>query len=163
VANPKPVAVAEPVEQEVVSQDERDARLASTIAKAVADATVQVNERLNPHEARFPKPHSPFNPEGLAVRPKLTRKCYFAGGEMKPKTLTNAEINLLNKITRPGVFNKGKWRVRLQEDSGGTQRMFIDVPTKSIDDRMALPRSITELLNQILAEQAALDAAPAAR
>ncbi len=152
--------VAAPVEQPAF-QPGAEERFATAIANAVAQATVQVQERINPHEARFPKPHSAFNPEGLTVRPALTRKCYFAGGEMKQKTLKNSEILLLNQITKPGAYNGGKWRVIIRTDSGGQDRLFIELPTKSIDDRMALPRSLTEVLNQILSEQAALEAAAA--
>jgi hypothetical protein len=159
VAN-KPAVEQKPVEQ-AAFQPGAEERFATAIANAVAQATVQVNERINPHEVRFPKPHSAFNPEGLTVRPTLTRKCYFAGGEMKQKTLKNSEILLLNQITRPGAYNGGKWRVIIRTDSGGQDRLFIELPTKSIDDRMALPRSLTEVLNQILSEQAALDVAAA--
>ena len=142
------------VEENDAKQDAMTERIANSVAEAVAKATIAVNERISPVEKRSPGLVSPYNPEGLAVRPKLTSRYIFCGAEMKEKFLTNEEITLLNQVTEPGQFNKGKWKVRVRKDDGDAKTVFIDVPSKSIDDRMSLPPSLKSLLQQIIAEQA---------
>ena len=134
--------------------DDLTAKIAASVAQAVAEATVKVQERIAPVEARSASRKSPFNPEGLEVRPKLGRKYIFAGGEMEPKFLTNKEIETLNKITKPGTYHNGRWHVRVRKDDGGSETVFIDLPVKSLDDRMAIPHSLMSILDEIIAEQA---------
>lgn len=135
--------------------DDLTSKIAASVAQAVAQATVQVQERIAPTEARKPGRVSVFNPEGLEVRPKLGRRYIFCGGDMDEKFMTNREIDLCNKITEPGTFHKGKWHVRVRRDDGGNDTVFIDLPVKSIDQRMEIPNSLTAILNEIIEEQAA--------
>lgn len=139
-----------------VFTDDLTAKIAASVAQAVASATVQVQERIAPVESRKAGLRSPFNPEGLEVRPKLGRRYIFCGGDMEEKFLTNREIELVNKITKAGTYHNGKWHVRVRKDDGGNDTVFIDLPVKSLDDRMSIPHSLTVILEEIIAGQAAL-------
>jgi len=144
--------VADQKQTQQPSQEDFAAKIAASVAAAVADATVRVQERIAPIESRAAGLKSPFNPEGLKVRPKLERRYIFCGGEMSEEFLTNKEIELLNKINKPGEFNGGRWRVRLRRNDGGNDTIFIDLPVKELDQRMELPNTLTAILDQIIAE-----------
>lgn len=140
-------------------QDDFAARIADSIAKAVADATVKVQERIHPIEARASSKVSSFNPEGMEHRPKLQRRYLFSGAELKEKFLTNDEIVALNKISKPGDYHRNQWHVRVRRDDSDRETVLIDLPVKSIDQRMELPNSLIAIVDAILAEHAAKQAA----
>jgi hypothetical protein len=146
------VSVAD--KQEVNPSDEMVERIASSVAAAVSQATIQVQERISPLESRHSSKVSSFNPEGLKERPKLRARVIFGGGEMKEKFLTNDEIAALNSITEPGDYQGGRWHVRIRKDDSNKETIMVDFPSKTIDDRMELPRSMKAIIDTILAEVA---------
>lgn len=144
-ADPKPV--------QPQLTDELTAKIASSVAAAVAEATVKVQERIAPVESRHPSLASPFNPEGLKVRPRLARRYVFCGGDLHEGFLTNREIEALNRIAEPGEYHRGQWRVRVRRDDGGNETVFFELPVKEIDQRMELPNSMLAIINEIVAER----------
>lgn len=142
----------------VLQTDDLTAKIASSVAAAVAEATVKVQERIAPIESRTPSLFSVYNPDGRKVRPKLRTRIIFAGGELREDTLTNDEIELVNKVRKPGRYHGGQWAVRIRKDDSDVETVFIDFPSRSVDQRMVLPNSFTGIVQEILKEQ---DAAPA--
>jgi hypothetical protein len=119
--------------------------LATKIAVAVAEAVSSANAK------QFgPKDHYvPPRP-----RPPLNGEFYLSGGPLKPNTLTDEEIHALNRITKQGKYHNGQWLVRIREDFDGKRVTTIDVPCKTVDQRMALPPSLIGILSEIEAEAA---------
>jgi hypothetical protein len=129
-------------------------RLAASIATAVADAVVKVQERINPIEDRKASLTSSLNPSGKP-KPKLRRKVYFCGAELREKFSTPEEINALNAIDFTGDFHRKLWQVREANVGGSdTAALFINIPCKTIDQRMDLPNSLLAVLSEIQAERA---------
>jgi hypothetical protein len=119
--------------------------LATRIAVAVAEAVAGANaKQFGPQEVRF---------RVEPTRPKLNGEFYLSGGPLKPQQLSDAEIVALNKITVPGRYHGGKWIVRIRKDQDKTVTT-IDVPCKTIDQRMELPNSLIGILSEIEAEAA---------
>lgn len=137
----------------VEKQDDFAARIAESVAQAVASATVKVNETIRPNEQRKASKESVYNPEGSDVRPKLKNEYVFCGSRVSERQLTNEEIETFNLIETPGEYRGGRWKVRVRKDDGGRKSVFIDLPHKNIDDRMAVPSSLMAILNEILAER----------
>jgi hypothetical protein len=137
--------------QTAVADEER-------IATLVADAVVKVQERIAPIESRHPSLVSPFNPEGLKVRPKLDNRYVFCGAPCEENVLTNEEIRALNTITEPGSYRSGRWQVLVRSEADGKKTVFINIPHKTIDERMNMPHSLLAIIAEIQAEHAKLQA-----
>lgn len=140
--------------------------LVERVATAVASAVVGANAQDRAAQVKKTKPITNYaNPNGLAVRPKFVAKeVFFCGVRQKARQVTNSEILLFNQITEAGDYGPdGAWRVRRQRMGGPDEyRLFIDIPCKTLDQRMALPRSLSEILNVIIAQQAERSTKPAA-
>ena len=135
------------------SKDDFAARIAESVAKAVAQATVQVQERIAPVEKRSGTKVSFFNPEGIDPRPKLERAYIFCGAELKEKFLTNDEIAVLNKLKVPGDYHRGQWKVRVRNAGSDKETVVVELPVKDINQRMDLPRGLTAIVSEIIADQ----------
>lgn len=155
------------IEKPVESSVEKDAAfaavIASAVAKAVAETTAALQAKQSPPENRFPISRDSKNPEGLADkdRPKLRCRYFFCGAELEEKSMTNAEIRKVNEITVPGQYHKGQWRVRTRLDDDGVPTFFIDLPVKTLDQRMEIPRGLIAIIDEILAEEASRQPASA--
>lgn len=138
---------------------EKDAKfagiIAAAVAKAVAETTAALQAKQSPPENKFPISRDSKNPEGLADkdRPKLRCRYFFCGAELRAQDMTNAEIRKVNEITVAGVYHKGQWRVRTRLDDDGVPTFFIDLPVKTIDQRMDIPRGLIAIIDEILAEE----------
>lgn len=130
--------------------------IASSVAAAVAEATVKVQERIAPIQASKSSTVSSINPTG-GERPKLSRRTFFCGAEQNVKYLTNEEIGLFNQLTRDGSYGQhGGWRV-LTRKRGDKNIVFIDVPHKDINERMELPNSLVGILSMFIGYQEAAE------
>jgi hypothetical protein len=143
--------VAEQKQTAVVESEER-------IANIVADAVVKVQERIQPTEKREASLVSPFNPEGLKVRPKLENRYIFCGAPCEENILTNEEVRSLNTITEPGTYRGGRWQVLVRQEMDGKKTIFINIPHKTIDERMDMPHSLLAIIAEIKKEDAKLQA-----
>ena len=125
--------------------------LGKTSAEAMREAYRQ-QRRENPN---YPE-RSIFNPAGLfddagqAVAPKvkLAQPTFFVGVRLNEELMTVEEVELCNRFTESKVSRDGLWKVDL-EGQGRTARLKIDVPCKTVDDRMVLP-PFTHILRELL-------------
>ena len=145
-------------EKQIESRQDQDAALAAVIAgavaKAVAETQAALDEKKGPPENKFPVSKDYRNPEGLKVRPKLYAKFYFCGAELSADTMTNAEIAKLNQIKFPGDYHKNQWHVRMRRDDSDHVEVRIDLPVKTLDQRMDIPNSLVKIIDEILEEHA---------
>lgn len=144
--------------EDKASAGEKDAAyaamIASAVAKAVAESTAAIQEKLHPTEKREPSLISPFNPDGRKVRPKLNARYIFCGAELRADQMTNDEIEVMNKISKAGDYHKNQWHVRVKLDDSGKHTILIDLPVKTLDQRMEMPNSLIAIVQEILAEEA---------
>lgn len=115
--------------------------LGATSATAMREA-IRSQRKENPN---YPE-KSVFNPRGVfddegtpqAPKAKLSRETFFVGVRLSEETLTEEEIDLCNRFTGDKDSREGMWTARL-EQHGNKQRLYIAVPSKTVDDRMGLP------------------------
>lgn len=89
-------------------------------------------------------------------RSKLTRECYQNGFRMEASSLSNDEIDLLNKIDRTGRYINRMVEVIIQ-DAGTDEIVEIRFSNKTSDQRFELKgfvRNFLDMLQQITAAQA---------
>ncbi len=72
------------------------------------------------------KPHSSFHPT-KANYTKLTRETYQNGRILNDARLTDVEIGLLNKISRPGRYLKRKVEVVIRNTGGDLQDEVVEI------------------------------------
>lgn len=92
---------------------------------------------------------------------KLTRHVFQNGFQLNPSRLKNNQIELLNRLNRTGRYIERKIEVLIRED-GADEFIEIRYANKSADQRMELRgyiRNFTDMLEQIVKEQDALNAA----
>jgi hypothetical protein len=129
--------------------------LADKIAQAVAQATLSVQQRVRPIENLNPPVVTWNNPTGRTDRPKLRRETYFCGAAQTETQLSDQEIELFNQIAVPGRYHNRRWEVTIRDAGGSDEVLEIRVPVQGVDDKAALPHSLTALLREILDEAAA--------
>lgn len=86
---------------------------------------------------------------------KLRRKTYFCYAEQRDDTLTEAEVDAYNAITRSCTARDGAWTATIVRD-GTTEKLHVFVPGKTIDQRMELP-SLLDILAELKDGPAAVD------
>lgn len=116
---------------------------------------------------RAKKPHPRLDDDGNVIpnvdgplfhpKPQLVHKVFICGGPQHVEMLTPLEIELLNSFTRSVTAHNGSWVAMLRRD-GNTSVLTIDFPAKSIDDLQVLPRTLAELLAELLYGEEATDA-----
>lgn len=145
-------------EQTVETQPEEPSAsdILKALPKAIAEATIEIQNRHRLLEVPNPPKKSVFNPTG-GPRPKLARRVYFCGHVEEEGSLTNEEIELYNKV-RPGEYNGGQWKVTSRKN-GAVEEIFIALPVADPDQRMALPHKLSLILQQIVSEHDAQRAA----
>lgn len=127
----------------------------STILTENAKST---RKALRPENERHPD-ISALNPEGERdhPRPKLTRKCFFAGIELKADDLSRTEIELLNAFTHNCTAKNSQWKAEIRQ-KGSDGELHLMLPVASTDDRMDLPNGFTLILRELLGGTKAVDA-----
>jgi hypothetical protein len=123
---------------------------ADDLARAIAKATLEVQQATNPIENRNPPKTSVFNPSG-GPRPRLKRETIFCGAPQEEGNLKNEEIELLNQV-EPGFYHQGKWEVRRTVTGTGKETIDIRLPVAEVDDRMEIPHTLTLTIQEILRE-----------
>jgi hypothetical protein len=78
---------------------------------------------------------------------KLRRKTYFCYAEQRDETLSEAEVDAFNAITRSCTARGGAWTATVLRD-GTTEKLHIFVPGKTLDQRMELP-SVLDILAEL--------------
>ena len=96
------------------------------------------------------KPGSPWDPKDGSKKLKLKRKMYQHSIIMDPETLSNEEIDLLNKV-KVGRYLGDLVKIYRRKDHG----IDIDYPVKTASQRMRAAskfNSLTNLLQQCVEE-----------
>lgn len=93
-------------------------------------------------------------PEGDRKRPKpkLARETYFNGHRESAEELMPAEIDAYNAIQHSCEARDGRWTAVIKGN-----RLMIDVPTKTPDDRMDLPGGLVLILRELALGRRAAD------
>lgn len=152
---PVDASVDEDVKEMLEDLDEKPSSaeiLAEAIARATVKATREAEAEYRVFEIRTPPKRSVLNPTG-GPRPKLKCPVVFCGAPQYENSLTNEEIELFNKL-HAGRYEKGRWHVIVRDDGMGETQEHLEVriPVSSIDDRMALPGSLVDILKKIINE-----------
>ncbi len=117
------------------------ATMGSVSARATSDA-LRSQRKENPY---YPE-KSVYNPEGLyaddgtpkPAKVKLSRATFFVGVKLSDELMTADEIELCNRFTTDKTARNGTWKAEIVMH-GNQPRLYIDVPSKTIDDRNGLP------------------------
>lgn len=131
---------------------------ALTAAQPGAKALELLAERSAPKENPNYNERGPFQwAEGALVRPKpqLKRPTFFCGTRQRDDDLTPAEIEAFNAIDATRSTRGGLWTADLRQN-GSAVELHIDVPAKSVDDRMSLP-SLLEIVSELKGGEMAVD------
>lgn len=85
-------------------------------------------------------------PEGdlKAPKPKLARETYFNNHRESEDELTPLEIEAFNAITHTCEARGGSWTARVKGN-----RLLVDVPSQTMDDRMNLPDGLVLILTEL--------------
>jgi len=127
---------------------------ADQLQEVLAHNAQATRKALRPENERHPDV-SAFNPEGERdhPRPKLARKAFFAGIELKEDELTRAEIELLNRFSHACHARNGQWKAEIRDGA-----LLLSVPAATTDDRMDLPNGLSLILRELLGGEKAVDA-----
>lgn len=112
-------------------------------------------------EGSYP-PVSDFNRSGDYHKPKLRRKTFFVGAQMRNDMLTAREITLFNAINRSMEAEKGRWTAKVV-NNGTEQELHVMVPHREASDRMNLPTGMGHttglelILMKLIDGEAAID------
>lgn len=90
-------------------------------------------------------------------KPALIHRVMVCGGPMHTESLTPLEIELFNSFTRSVTAHNGTWVAMLRRD-GNSSTLTIDFPAKTLDHLQDLPRTLAELLGELLFGDEATDA-----
>jgi hypothetical protein len=139
------------VVRELVSAGRLDA---AAIAEVATKAGADVFEKLSGQwwDVRQYPGISVFNPLGEknAPRPELVGKVFWLGYLLHKDELTAPEIELVNQL-QPGIYHNGSWSVvNLRPGVANTQELLVLFPCKDPDARANLPRSMTEMLREMV-------------
>lgn len=137
--------------REMVSANRMDA---AAVAEVATKAGADVFEKLSGQWwdiGKYPGV-SVFNPLGEkhTPRPELVGHVFWLGYLLHKDELTKAEIDLVNQL-RPGLYHNGQWMVmNLRPGVANTQELLVLFPCKDPDVRANLPRSMTEMLREMV-------------
>jgi hypothetical protein len=90
-------------------------------------------------------------------KPALVHRVIVCGGPQHVESLTPLEIELFNSFTHSVTAHQGTWTAMLKRD-GTTSTLAIDFPAKTLDHLQDLPRTLAELLGELLFGDEATDA-----
>lgn len=113
------------------------------------------------------KPHPVYDGDGNLVagaegdlahpKPRLKHQVFICGGKQLEDSLTPLEIELLNSFDKSLSAKGGRWTAMVRRD-GNRSILTIDFPARTIDELQDLPRSLPELLSELLYGEEATDA-----
>lgn len=142
---------------------------ARTVRRANATAsglTTFAYDKRCPH-CKAVTPHPVVDEHGQVVpgkvgelahpKAKLKHKVLLCGGPQTEDILTPLEIELFNSFTHSTTAHNGTWTAMLKQD-GNTTVLSVDFPAKTLDQLAELPRSLAELLGELLYGDEATDA-----
>lgn len=125
-----------------------------------ATSQTAVRETLRQERAENPNYHerSAFNPPGvfddrgtpLAPKVKFRRATFFQGVRLAGELETPIEIELCNKFTDDKEAREGRWTARVENKGRPNERLYISIPSKTVDDRMENSLPFSLILRELL-------------
>ncbi len=113
------------------------------------------------------EPHPVLDKNGVVVpgvvgplahpKPKLKFETYVCGGKQFEDSLTPLELDLFNQFESSRTARGGTWSAVIKRD-GTTAKLFINFPSRTLDELQDLPRTLPEVLNELLFGEEAVDA-----
>lgn len=133
--------------------------------EATKQLTEQTSRTIRHSNAYTPEISAYSYPEGNVARPKPIlsdkkgnpRETFFCGIRQEESLMTPEEILAFNRITTPKTSRGGTWRADIQNAGMGLERLLVQVPNQSINERMELPSGIRVILLELEAGQEATD------
>lgn len=142
---------------------------ARTVRRANATSsglTTFAYDKRCPH-CKAVTPHPALDADGQVIpgqvgplahpKARLTHRVVLCGGPQTEDILTPLEIELFNSFTRSTTAHNGQWTAILKQD-GNSSVLAVDFPAKTLDQLAELPRSLAELLGELLYGDEATDA-----
>lgn len=135
------------------SIEEVVARLADIQAQTLAfqqQSLEQTRRVQRPENANHPEISAYSYPEGNLKHPKPTLKRLTFCNKVKQHEdlLTPEEIEAFNSFQVNSTARDGQWTAVI-EKNGTTERLLIDFPCKTPDDRMNLPNGLLLILKEL--------------
>lgn len=139
---------------------EREPTIAEVVAKladiqaqtlAFQQQSLQEDRRVRPREnVNHPEISAYSYPEGNRAKPKpkLLRVTYCNKVKQNEDLLTPEEITAFNSFTVNSSARDGAWTAVI-EKNGTTERLLIEFPCKTPDDRMNLPNGLLLILSEL--------------
>lgn len=130
--------------------------MGTTSAVAMREAyRLQRKENPNYPERSVFNPSGIFDDQGNPLPPKvkLSRPTFFVGVRLSEELMNVDEIELCNRLTEDRFSRDGVWKAEFV-GAGTQKRLMIDVPCKTVDDRMGLP-PFTHIIRELLLGQEA--------
>ncbi len=125
-----------------------------------ATSTTAVRETLRQERVENPNypERSVFNPAGvfddrgkaLAPKVKFRRATFFQGVRLAGELETPDEIELCNQFTQDKEAREGRWTARIEDKGRPNERLYIAIPSKTVDDRMENSLPFTLILRELL-------------
>lgn len=125
--------------------------LGKTSAEAMREAyRQQRKENPNYPEKSIFNPSGSFDDNGTALpaKVKLSRPTFFVGVRLSEELMTTDEIALCNRIVANKYSRDGQWKAEI-DGQGQQTRLKVEVPCKTVDDRMMLP-PFTHILRELI-------------
>jgi hypothetical protein len=122
-------------------------------------ASLEEDRRQRPRENAQDPGISAFSyPEGerLRPKPKLSRETFCNNVKQNEDVLKPVEIEAFNAFRYNCSARNGTWTARV-EPYGTTERLFVDFPVKTPDDRLNLPSGLPLILKELLGGPQAVD------
>lgn len=138
------------MKKQKIADNAPEAASQTDLAQALTEA-IKAAQPFRPKTILERTPQTPWSPPPGVPRAELRRPCYQHGNLIESQTVTNEEIELLNRL-KPGTYCDGRVKVRPRRDGGLT----IDYPVRTASQRIAMlayGRSFKELLERIIDEQ----------
>jgi|SRR5215831_688479 len=85
------------------------------------------------------------------------REVFFCGTRQDEEMLTPREIDLYNQITSSKLARNGDWRADVQQLGPSGERLLIQIPVKTINDKARLPQSLEICLLEFIGGRDAVD------
>jgi hypothetical protein len=125
----------------------------ATSATAVRE-TLRQERKENPSypERSVFNPRGVFDDHGKATEPKhrFRRATYFQNVRLGGELETETEIDLCNAFTEDKSAREGRWTARIEDKGRPSERLYIQIPSKTVDDRMENSLPFAMILRELL-------------
>lgn len=120
---------------------------------------LQRKENPNYPEQSVFHPRGKFDHEGIPLKPKATfkRPTFFMDVRLGGELETEDEIELCNRFTQDRLARNGKWKAIIKNKGELNEELHIEIPSKTMDDRMENAYPFAIILRELLEGAAAVN------